>query len=365
MPALPAKIILLIAIYAEPPDQESLLQAFPGIAGLFTFHHFASTDNNGNTVLHLQAQARTTSKANRHTRKVLCFPSILASSQGSCLHPQNDDGVTPLMYAAKAHNLKFMRLLLAKDPDGVNMIDNEGTTALWYAVFSAHVKGLGLLLSQPTINVNHPKHIKDRYGYEYDATPIIYALDSGFGNYETVSLLLKHPAIDLTWVDENGHNPLMLAIWGDREDLVPDILTHRDAFDINATRSDGGTALHLAAYQYSPEIIEMLLAEDGIEPDLPDSKGQTPLLWATYDLAIEALLTHSRGAVAVNHVDRLGRSALSYAAERDNEMCARMLLKYGAKPDLKDSSGYTPISRAAMAMHGDMVELLGTAMGIT
>ncbi|KAL6230227.1 ankyrin repeat-containing domain protein [Aspergillus navahoensis] len=172
---------------------------------------------------------------------------------------------------------------------------------------------------------------------------------NGLGRYEDISLFVKHPAPDLSCANEERNTSLMLAIYGDRrDDLVRDILERR-GFDINATRNGGETALHIAARENSPENFELLLAQGGIEPDVPDTSGATPLLRTTQHLAAEALLAHRDAAV--DHVDRLGRSALSYAAERDDQMSA-LVLRHGARPDLMDSSGYTPISRAAMAMRG-------------
>jgi ankyrin repeat protein len=82
----------------------------------------------------------------------------------------------------------------------------------------------------------------------------------------------------------------------------------------------------------------------------------------THHLAVEAILAHWR--VDVDHLDQYGRSALSNAAERDDRESALVLLRYGARPDLRDLDGYTPISRAAMVMQVDMVELLEEAIGI-
>ncbi|KAL4978148.1 ankyrin repeat-containing domain protein [Aspergillus desertorum] len=153
-------------------------------------------------------------------------------------------------------------------------------------------------------------------------------------------------------VDEDGNTPLNLAIREKREDIVRDMLK-RGGLDINA-------ALHTAAQSSCVGIIDLLLAQDGIDANHPTSRGETPLMRARYYLSMEALLAHPD--VKVDHVDHFGRSALSYAAERGDLSCAVVLLKHGARPDLKDSWGETPISRAAMAKQGDMVKLLETAI---
>ncbi|KAL4863524.1 ankyrin repeat-containing domain protein [Aspergillus spectabilis] len=155
-------------------------------------------------------------------------------------------------------------------------------------------------------------------------------------------------------VDSCGSTALNLAIRREREDLVRDVLD-QGGLDINAASTSGWTALHTTAHYSCVETIELLLAQDGIDADQPTSSGQTPLMRARYYLSMEPLLAHP--GVKVDHVDDLGRSALSYAAERA-DLSAGVLLKHGARPDLKDSSGETPISRAVTAKQGDMVKLL-------
>ncbi|KAL3471734.1 ankyrin repeat-containing domain protein [Aspergillus californicus] len=357
MPLLPTELILLITTYLPPLDQVTVLQAVRGIARLFSSRQFASTDDNGDTILHLLARARTTPDCPYTTLEIPPFPSILALHEGPILHPQNHAGKTPLMQAASAHNLRFMQLLLQKDPDSLNIVDEHGYTALWWAVHAHFADGLALLLEQPLINV------KDRMAnYEgIQETPLICALNNGLGPYGICSLLAKHPDTDLSEVnEEDGENPLMLAIRGDQEDLACHFIDC-GGFNINATRPYGETALHMAVAYGCTEVIEKLLDQEGIEPDLPDDRGRTPLSKARYSLATEALL--SCRDIKVNHIDHDGRSALSHVAAGGYEGAARVLLAHGARPDILDSSGYTPISRAAMAMMpGDMVEILEAAL---
>ncbi|CEL04903.1 hypothetical protein ASPCAL06027 [Aspergillus calidoustus] len=152
----------------------------------------------------------------------------------------------------------------------------------------------------------------------------------------------------------------MLAILGVREDsLVRDILERRrlaivaatassgdpsataiasfGSFDINAVDRRGDTALHIAAGEHDVESLKLLLSEDGIDIDLPGHGGEPLLLQPRYHLAIEAIL--AQGGVAVDQVDYLGRTALSNAAARGDLESARVLLRYGARPDLPDPSG--------------------------
>ncbi|KAL2850302.1 ankyrin repeat-containing domain protein [Aspergillus pseudoustus] len=382
MAALPTEVFLHIGTYLAPLDQETLIRTFSHLAPLFTWRQFESTDGNGDTILHLQARTRRRGpKIGPDYRKGPSFLSLLTSNPGSYLHPQNHAGATPLMAATRAHNLPFMRLLLERDPGGVNITDKEGATALWHAIFTLNSEGIALLLQQPLINANHRMGVVDLTweDKEIEVTPLIWALSGGLGAYKVVAPFLAHSAIDLTCVDGNGRNPLMLAVMsGDKDDRVGRILERRRLalttfppgsrddpapqpvpgnFDINAIDRGGETALQIAAWEGAAESIKLILSQEGVEADMANLLHR-----AIYHHAIEAILAH--GGVDVDHLDQGGRSALSNAVTRDDCESARVLLRYGARPDLQHSDGYTPISRAAMAMQADMVELLERAIGI-
>jgi ankyrin repeat protein len=323
-----------------------MLHAIPNIADLFNFRQLTSTDENGDTILHLLARVGSSSEI------APFLPLLVNPSNGPILHQQNHAAATPLMYAAELDNVHFMQLLLERDPDSVNMVDDEGATALWYAVRSGKIDAIALLLKQPSINVNH----RMTFGSGWDEnkeTPLIYAIHGGFGEYDVISLLIKHPDTDLTFPDDTGTPPIHLAIRAERTDIVQDML-ERGGFDINANSPTGSgwTAV---------EIIELLVAQEGIDANRPTHTGETPLIRAHYEGSIEALLAHPE--VQVDHVDNDGRSALSHTAERGDLESARVLLERGARPDLKDTEGHTPIGRADIAGHKDMVMLLQAAIG--
>ncbi|KAL4820369.1 ankyrin repeat-containing domain protein [Aspergillus spinulosporus] len=348
-PVLPTEIILLIATYLEPLDQVSLLQ-------------FAVIDENGNTILHFQARGTTATKhSTRPSTDIPFFPSILDCSQGAILHPKNLDGTTPLMEAAFAGNIPFMKLLLEKDPGGLNKIDKYWATALWYAVYGRHAPAVALLLEQPSIDVNHPVTVGEGEDV-HQITPLLHALWNGRGEYDIVSLLIKHPETDLTFPNEYGDTAIHLAVQNKREDIVRDML-ECGRLDVNITDSVGRTPLHEAAAGCDDTgLIELLLAQDGINGNCQTSStGATPLMITKSPRRMEVLLAHP--GIEIDLVDDFGWSALGYTAWRGDLECARELLQHGARPDLQDTDGYTPINRAEQAKQWDMVKLLESAIG--
>ncbi|KAL6230235.1 hypothetical protein BDW75DRAFT_248859 [Aspergillus navahoensis] len=360
---LPTEVILQIACYLEPLDQISLLQVFPTIAGLFNYHQLASTDEDGNTILHLQARANIYSEDSTHPGAgIPFFPSIVDCSEGDILHPQNRDGATPLMRASFAGNIPFMRLLLTKDPDGLNMVDKCGSTPLWYAVRANNAPAIALLLEQPSIDVNH-QLTKGEGRDAYQITPLLHALWGGRGKYDVVSLLIKHPETDLTFPDQIGQTAIHLAISEGREDLVQDLL-ECGRLDVNAAWGNGRTPLHTAAAGYKDtKFVKLLLAQDGIDVNRATNTGETPLMTTKSPHCMEVLLAHP--GIEIDRVDDFGWTALGYTAYRGGRgalECAHVLLRHGARPDLVDLDGYTPRDRAEQAKNWEIVKLLEDAL---
>jgi ankyrin repeat protein len=146
-PLLPTEILLIIAKYLEPLDQVALLQVSPGITSLFSFHQFASVDENGDNILHHLARGNTAIENSREPSFYITFlHSLLHSTRGAILHSQSLRGETPLMEAAFVGSIAFIKLLLEKDPDGLNVVDGNGATALWYALNGRQAPALALLL---------------------------------------------------------------------------------------------------------------------------------------------------------------------------------------------------------------------------
>ncbi|RYP09021.1 hypothetical protein DL764_001517 [Monosporascus ibericus] len=103
------------------------------------------------------------------------------------------------------------------------------------------------------------------------------------------------------------------------------------------------TGLHLAAYFGVENLARFLLGSN--EPDLKDSYGRTPLLWAAENghEAVVKLLLATEG-VEADSKEIYGQTPLSRAAENGHEAVVKLLLATeGVEADSKDIYGRTPL----------------------
>ncbi|KAK2616717.1 hypothetical protein QQS21_000329 [Conoideocrella luteorostrata] len=104
--------------------------------------------------------------------------------------------------------------------------------------------------------------------------------------------------------------------------------------------------------------IEQLLCE-GINPDLKNLRGETPLWVAAmgWHEAVVKILAQ-RSDVNINSLSKSGRSPLFWAASVGSKQIVAILLEAGANPDLVDEGGNTAFTVARKNRHWAVVKLL-------
>jgi ankyrin repeat protein len=123
----------------------------------------------------------------------------------------------------------------------------------------------------------------------------------------------------------------------------------------------GLTPLSWAAENGYNAIVHLLLAKDGVDPDLKDSQfGRTPLSWTAgggHETVVKLLLETDK--IEVNSKDKSGRTPLSWAARGGHETVVKLLLETDKiEVNSKDNLGRTPLWWAAERGYGAVVKLL-------
>jgi len=131
----------------------------------------------------------------------------------------------------------------------------------------------------------------------------------------------------------------------------------REGADLNAEPC-GVSALAEAIVYNNNRVVEELLAK-GADPNILDSTKASPLMAAAFycrENFVPLLLTHGSN---VDSPDKDGYTALMWSTQNcENGAMAAVLLRYGARVNLKAKSGATALTVAAFYGNEDAVHVL-------
>lgn len=171
-------------------------------------------------------------------------------------------------------------------------------------------------------------------------------------SYNTVEYLLKVGAI-VNVVNKNGYTPLHYAARKGFSDIVDLLL--QNSSNPNYRTNDGETPLHLACcceyIEYTNETVVQLLIEAGANVHIRDNYGQTPLHLAAYygnSEVVELLLKHGAdvNARTNDNYTPLHFAIINYWEIIRRKEIVTSLLLCGAKPNIKNKEGKTPLKIA-------------------
>lgn len=290
-------------------------------------------------------------------------------SKGLDIKSRDADGNTAFDYAARAGNIKVMKILLEK---GVR----SGGNATLMAAQGGRRGGNGLEVFQYLESVqvkpgavakngeNALHSIARRPG---QIETIKYFLSKGLnvnqvnedgntvfmnaaaGNRDTATLALLLPlAKDINQANKAGASALALAVNGNSTDVIAYLLNH--GANINTTDAKGNNLVYYLFESYNPRQAKdfmpklSLLKQKGLDVFAPQKDGSTiyHLAVAKNDLSLLKMIKDD--AVDVNAKNKEGLTALHKAAmiAKDAAMM-EYLVSIGAKKDIKtafDESAY-------------------------
>ena len=279
-----------------------------------------------------------------------------------------------LNHAAQTANVSGVKLLLTKGAD-MNYINEFGRPTLVNACLNTYggaerYKVVELLLSKGA-----DPNISDKQG----KTPLMWLMRQ-VGPIETAKLLISYGA-EIEKKDNQGRTALlalMAAPYYRNKEALPllEFLFENNA-DLNIKDKNEASALLLAlGHHQPPEVIKYLLKRD-VDVNTASKNNVTPLMLAArhYEAEIVKLLLE-RGA-DINATDDTGWTPLIYAAEywpiprgdvifpvphrrdrKDPQETIKLLLEHGAKANVSDKYGDTPLIEAAGWAETDTLKLL-------
>ncbi|CAI6092344.1 unnamed protein product [Clonostachys chloroleuca] len=179
-------------------------------------------------------------------------------------------GCTPLAYASSEGYLSIVELLLDSggvDPDSRTV---WGETPFILASSNGHIAVMRCLVDTGKIDV--------WARCDDDTTAFSSALDLGDLSVLELIMKLQESTFDERSV-EDYRKTLARAVYAQRLPII-ELLLHSGLIDINEVDERGRTALHHACGLHAEEVVEYLLQREGINANVGDDKGFTPLMLA-------------------------------------------------------------------------------------
>ncbi len=272
------------------------------------------------------------------------FPKVKVDAATMVFTALPRGGLTALMLAARQGAVAGVRALAEAGAD-LNAVDPDGTTALNIAIINAHYDVAALLIEKGA-----GLDIGDAAGM----TPL-YAVVDMEHQEPMVNRPLPRPSGRLVPLDvvrillERGANPNATL-------KTPLLMRQHNGGD--PSLGEGATPLMRVSKVSDATLIKLLL-DNGADPNLRLRNQTTALMIAASRAArnagpeqttIDAIrLLLAKGA-DVNAVNDNGESALHIAVTRGDAL-VRFLVEQGARLDLKDKAGRTPLD-VAMGVPG-------------
>jgi uncharacterized protein len=265
-------------------------------------------------------------------------------SNGNIVSKRPRGALTALLFAAREGAIDAVRVLAASGTD-LNLTEPDGTNALLMAIINAHYDTAVFLL-----DAGADPNVADKYG-----RAALYA------------------AVDMNTLDTSGTRPPPHTT--DRAqpvDLIGALFAHganpnarlkeatpgRSLSDDPDSLLRGGTTPFLRAARAGDASLMRLLLEHGADPALGSIYGTTALMaaagvgsqyggnFAPEDRAVEAVKLCLELGADVNAANNDESTALHGAAARGSDRIIQILVEHGARLDLKDKKGRTPLDIA-------------------
>ena len=248
------------------------------------------------------------------------------------------DGKTPLIIAVGNSYIDTAKILI-ENGTNINAVDIEGWSALSYAVNNGDIEIAKLLLE------NKAK-IKDE---------LLIAIKSPIveSRINMMKLLIDNKA-NINYTDENGFNPLNIAIESGNMELTKFLITN--GANVNSLMQDGVSLIGYAIAQNNMDLLQILI-ENGanVNNTNGDSWTDTPLKTASrlgLDNVVRILLTRNAD---INAVDMNGNTALHTAALNSQLSVVKLLLEKNPNLDIQNKVGNTALHLAVISGNIDIV----------
>uniref|UniRef100_A0A1X7TMN8 Death domain-containing protein n=1 Tax=Amphimedon queenslandica TaxID=400682 RepID=A0A1X7TMN8_AMPQE len=255
---------------------------------------------------------------------------------------------TPLHCASETGNAYIIKLLLTKGKADVNAVDTWNRTSLFKAVKSGSIEAVNILLT----NGARTDVVSKYYG-----TPLHCASETGNANI-IILLITKGNANIINAVDKDNCTPLFNAVKSGSIEAVDILLTNGARTDVVSKYE--GTPLHCSARETgSANIIKLLITKGKADVNAVDKYSRTPLFYAVKSGIIEAVDILLTNGARTDVVSEYYGTPLHCASETGNANIIKLLITKGnADANAMDKDNKTPLFNAAKRFKIEAVDIL-------
>lgn len=179
---------------------------------------------------------------------------------------EDERGLTPLSKAVCNGHISVVRLLLSRNDVDPNASWNGGERPLRYAASQGNMAMVRLLLTRSDIDLN----LSGSGG-----TPLWQAARLGY--HDVVRLLLERVGVDPNVASE-GHSRISRSPVRNKEEHLGK--TYR--FEWTGQSAGLDSPLCVASWRGQDTVVELLLEDSRVKPNLPDIRRRSPLWWASF-----------------------------------------------------------------------------------
>jgi ankyrin repeat protein len=285
---------------------------------------------------------------------------LLQTGQVKLAH-ETSDGQNAFVVAARFGSTEVLKLLIETDASIVLKADKRKNTALHMACSNGHLGVVKLLLETDASNIEAVN----------SANRTAFDLAAEGGYTDIVAFMLKRSDVDALHISWHNYTPLLWAAWSGKKDLIEMLMAVegtdlsrmttggktlftiaaalglgdlcRDLIDrgiANVTRPDLGGAfspLHCATDSNKAGMLELLIAQPGVDKNVRSRDGFSPLWYAVRGENVKSVMTLLSHHVDVDTPDNRGRTPLLMAVQKGNQEIVRLLLTAGAKAQLDEA----------------------------
>lgn len=230
---------------------------------------------------------------------------------GAYVNLRDENGWTPLIWAARSNHSDVVKVLLeaGADPNIANW--NFGDDALGWAAYNGH----------PTI-------VQD----------------------------LLNAGADIGHVDNDGDTAFLLAVRSNHLEIARTLLNWGSL--VNVQNKDGWNALIQASYNNNTDTLRLVIQAGGSLNAGTAKHGDTALIWATSLGYLEIMRELLAAGAEVDLENNNGYTALSISITRNQPEAAKILLAFGADINQRAKDGDSVLMEAVNLGREAMVEVL-------